>query len=417
MASRIPPHLAEPRLSYATEEDADSYVAAISRGFHQDFVSEHWEAERKVLEWDRSFGLKVEDRWIATCGAYSREMTVQGGTVPVAAVSIVTVAPAYRRRGLLNQMMKHQLEDVEKRGTEPVALLWASESLIYGRYGYGQTAPRISISGPTRSTGFLPTVDRGAGSVDEVSREEYLATAPDLHARLLAQRPGALNRSGAWWEVMLFDPEAWRHGASALRYALHYDEAGTPDGYATFRLADGPDGDTDREVRIGDLDAAHATGYASLWRYLLDLDLVRHFSRRNAPTDEPLRYLVADQRAVKTELRDGSYARIVNLPAALEARSYSADLDVVLAVHDQLLPANDGVFRLQAGTDGAQVTRSDHTPDVTLATRELGASYLGGTSLNALHRAGLVGENTPGAVAAMSRAFSWPIPPFCPDVF
>jgi predicted acetyltransferase len=417
MASRIPPHLAEPRLTYSTEEDADSYAAAISRGFHQDFVAEHWEAEKKVLEWERSFGFKVEDRWIATCGAYSREMTVQGGTVPVAAVSIVTVAPPYRRRGLLSQMMKHQLEDVESRGTEPIALLWASESLIYGRYGYGHTAPRISISGPTRSTGFLPAVDRGAGSVDEVSREEYLATAPALHARLLAQRPGALNRTGAWWDVMLFDPDAWRHGATSLRYALHYDEAGTPDGYATFRLAHGPEGDADREVRIGELDAADAPGYASLWRYLLDLDLVRSFSRRNAPTDEPLRYLVADQRAIKTELRDGTYARLVDLPAALEARTYSTDLDVVLAVQDQLLPANDGVFRLQAGTDGAQVTRSDRSPDVSLATRELGASYLGGTSLDALWRAGLVGENTPGAVAAMSRAFTSPTPPFCPDQF
>ena len=157
MPSRIPPHLAEPQLTYASEEDSSSYAQAISRGFHQDFVAEHWEAEKKVLEWDRSFGLKVEDRWIATCGAFSRTLSVPGGEVPVAAVSIVTVAPAYRRRRLLTRMMQHQLEDVQRRG-EPLALLWASESLIYGRFGYGSATPRLRVSGATRSTAFLPSV-------------------------------------------------------------------------------------------------------------------------------------------------------------------------------------------------------------------------------------------------------------------
>ena len=418
MSSRIPPHRAEPRLVYASEEEGESFVGAVSRGFHQDYVAEHWEVEKKVVEWDRAFGLKVQDRWIATCGAFSRVMTVPGGQVPVTAVTIVTVSPAYRRRGLLTQMMKHQLEDVQQRGTEPVALLWASESLIYGRYGYGHAAPRVSISGPTRSTAFLPTLQQTPGSVDEVSRDEFLAAAPELHSRLLAERPGGLNRSPEWWDVTLFDPEAWRHGATALRYALHFDDAGAVDGYATFRLADGPGSDdAGREVRVGELDAAGAGAYAGLWRYLLDLDLVRTFSRRNAPADEPLRYLVADQRAIKTELQDATYARLVDLPTALEARSYSDDLDLVVEVRDPVLSANDGLFWLQIAAGGARVTRTDGRPDLSLAIRELGAGYLGGTPLNVLHRAGLVDEHTPGSVAAMSAAFSWPIPPFCPDFF
>jgi predicted acetyltransferase len=415
--TRIPPHLAEPQLAYPTEDETEAYLGAVVRGFHDDYVAEHWELDRKVLEWERVFGLKVEDRWIATCGAYSRTMTVPGGEVPVAAVSVVTVAPAYRRRGLLRQMMQHQLEDVAHRGTEPVALLWASESLIYGRFGYGHTSPRISISGQTRSMGFLPSVELGAGSVDEVTRDEFVAAAPEIHSRLRAERPGGLNRSSDWWDLTLYDPEAWRRGATALRYALHFDQAGTADGYAFFRLADGEGPDAGKEVRIHELDAVDAGGYAALWRFLLDLDLVRTFARRNSPTDEPLRYLVADQRAVKTQVQDGTYARIVDLPAALEARRYGADVDVVIEVRDQLLPANDGVFRLTASQQQVQVTRSSDSPDLTLATRELGACYLGGTSLNALHRAGLVAEHRAGSVAALSAALSWPLLPFCPDFF
>ena len=414
--ARTPPHLAQPQLTYASESDADSYVAAIVRGFHEDFVADHWEAERKVTEWDRCFGFTVQDRWIATCGAYSRVMTVPGGQLPVAAVSIVTVAAPYRRRGLLTQMMRHQLEDVQQRGSEPVALLWASESLIYGRYGYGHVAPRLVISGPTRTLPFLPNVTLGAGSVDEVSEDEFLAAASGLQGALVVDRPGALARTPEWWGVKLFDPETRRRGAAALRFALHFDADGRVDGYAAFRL-----GESDkpalpgRDVRVMDLDATRPDAYAALWRFLLDLDLVHSFSRRIAPVDEPLRHLVADQRAVATEVLDGTYARIVDVPAALAARAYSREVDLVIELTDHLLPANAGRWRVRTSAIDAHVDRSNSSPDVTMDIRELGAGYLGGTSLNTLHRAGLVLEHTAGAVSQLAAAFSWPLLPFCPD--
>jgi len=340
-------------------------------------------------------------------------MSVPGGRLPVAAVSLVTVAPAYRRRRLLTQMMQHQLEDVQRRGTEPVALLWASESLIYGRFGYGSAAPRLKLSGQTRSTAFVPQVDTGPGSVDEVTRQEFAAVVPALREQLLAVRPGQLDRPQPWWDLTLYDPEAWRKGASALRYALHFGPDSEVDGYALFRTNEADEG----EVRVLELDAADPSAYAALWRYLLDLDLIRVFSRRNAPLDEPLRHLVADQRAITAELLDATYVRIVDLPAALTARTYSADLDLVLAVADPLLTANDGSYRLEVSGGRASVTRTRQEPDMSLSVRELGAIYLGGTALAPLHRAGLVSEHRTGAVLELAAAFSSAYAPFCPDFF
>src|SRR6476659_791615 len=149
-----PPHLAELALRYATEASTEEFFTATMRGFHEAYQAAHWEPARRVFEPARNFGFSVDGHWISTCGAYSRQMTVPGGSVSVAAVTFVTVQPSYRRRGLLNQMMQHQLSDIQTRGTEPVALLWASESLIYGRYGYGQATPRLRITGSTKSTGF-----------------------------------------------------------------------------------------------------------------------------------------------------------------------------------------------------------------------------------------------------------------------
>jgi len=312
-------------------------------------------------------------------------------------------------------MMTHQLADVVRR-REPVALLWASESLIYGRFGYGQTTSKIKISGRTQGLAFRPGVDLGRGSVGLVGLEDFLAAAPALHERWLADRPGALRRSADWWTLLLNDPEPWRDGASAYRFALHYDEDGQPDGYAYYRVKEGGPY-AGAEVLVTELDGAEPTAYASLWRFLLDLDLVRSFSRADAPVDEPLRYLAADPRLITTELTDGTYARIIDLRRALAERTYAADLDVVVAVEDPLLPANDGTFRIEAGPEGGKVSKARRRPDIRLDIRELGAIYLGGTSLTTLQTAGLVDERTPGAVAAITAAFTAPRAPFCPDFF
>jgi predicted acetyltransferase len=413
----LPPHLAEPKLTYLDEAGTEAFMAAILRGFHDDYKPDVWEPFEKVLERDRAFGFTVDGRWIATCGAYTRSMTVPGGSVPTAAVTVVTVNPTYRRRGLLTAMMKHQLEDIHRR-TEPLALLWASESLIYGRFGYGHATPRLRISGQTRSTAFLPGVDLGDGSVGEVERDEWLAAAVPLHDTLLGQRPGALDRNTDWWRVRVHDPEPWRKGAAGLRFALHYNKRGRADGFASFRVKGGDSGDNPAaEVQVGDIEAADPSAYAALWRFLLDLDLVRTFTRASAPVDEPLRYLVADSRMISTQLTDGTYARLVDVPAALQARTYAADLDVVIAVSDPLLSHNDLAFRLQAGPDGADVSTTRRRADVSLTVRDLGAIYLGGTSLGSLHGAGLIQQRRAGAVAAIAAAFTAPRPPFCADNF
>ena len=366
------------------------------------------------------FGFKVGRRWISTCGDFERELTVPGGaTVPTAAVTIVTVHAPYRRRGLLTTMMTHQLEEVAKRG-EPLAALWASESLIYGRYGYGPASSRAMLSGTNRRLTFLPSV-RDVGSVDEVEREEFLKAARGLHESMRPERPGTFARDDAVWEFAIFDKEFARDKASELRYVLHYDEAGDVDGFATYRFKAKFSEEPEGEVRVKEVWAEEPSAYAGIWRYLLDLDLARTFKLWSAPLDEPLRHLVTDARAVETSITDNLYLRVVDVEAALSARKYAAGVDLVIEIDDPLLPANSGRYRLV--TDGdpegstAQVTRVESRPDISMGVLELGTIYLGGVALSDLHRVRRVCEHTPGAVAAASTAFGWHRAPYCPDMF
>ena len=410
-----PPHLAELQLSPLPDDQTEGFVAAALRVFSIDFDPVTWPS-RGVFEPERNFGFTVAGRWVATCSAYSRSLTVPGGTaVPVAAVTYVTVRPDYRRRGLLTAMMRHQLDDVVARG-EPVALLWASEGSIYGRYGYGLATGSLDISGATPAMAFRPEVDLGDGSVGEVEEAEWRAAVEPLHAALLPDRPGSLARPPAWWSQTISDHPVRRRGASPYRFALHFDAGGQPDGYLAFRTQGSGMVSPDVEVRVGALDAADAAGHARLWRYVFDQDLVRSFRASVAP-DDPLPHLLQDSHALRASIGEGLFARLVDVPRALEARRYAREVDLVIGVRDPMLPENAGAFRLRGGTDGAEVRRVGTEPDVELDVRDLGALYLGGTPATVLHRAGLLTESTPGAVAALGAAFGWSRLPFSLDYF
>ncbi|MCW2760682.1 MAG: hypothetical protein JWR85_883 [Marmoricola sp.] len=414
------PHLVEPQLKHVTDATFKQFHAAISRGFQEAPRPETLDLDREVFDNERMFGFKVGRRWVSTCGDFARRLTVPGGAgVPTAAVTVVTVHPPYRRRGLLTAMMRHQLEQVAQRG-EPLAALWASESLIYGRFGYGPATTRAVLSGTNRRLGFLPGVAT-SGSVDEVTREEFLAVAPGLHDSMRAERPGTMVRDKNVWEFAVFDMEFARRGSSEIRYVLHYDEAGDADGFATYRFKEKFDEEPEGEVRIREVWAEDPAAYATLWRYLLDLDLARTFHWWSAPLDEPLRHLVTDARAVGTTLTDNLYVRIVDVQAALAARKYAAGVDLVIEVDDPILPANTGRYRIVTDGDpegsSAEVTRVTSAPDISMGVLELGSVYLGGVHLTDLHRVRRVCEHTPGAVAAASTAFGWHRAPWCPDMF
>jgi len=409
-------------LTELSDDDFEDFHQAAQRGFQEEMPAEAVELDRTLHEPGRFYGHRVDGRFISTFGSYARRVTVPGGAaLPVSAVTAVTVRAPYRRRGLLTEMMAREFAAAGERG-EPLAALFASESGIYGRFGYGQAAPRARLAGRTRSMGFRPDVagllDAAGGSVDEVSREEYLGLVTDLHDRLLPTRPGALNRPARWWQQALYDLEFARGGATALRYVVGYDSSGRVDGHATYRIKDdftvtGPN----NEVRVGEVESESVAGYARLWRYLFDLDLARQFLRRNAPVDDPVRHLVADPRAIRTELTDGLYLRLLDVPAALGARRYAAEAELVVEVADALVGANAGRYALSLGPDGAAVRRVRRRPDLSLDVRELGAVYLGGPTLAELHRAGLVTEHRSGAIARASTAFGWPVAPFCADNF
>ncbi|MEJ7665300.1 MAG: GNAT family N-acetyltransferase [Hymenobacter sp.] len=374
--------------------------------------------DASVFEPERSLIAVDGEDIVATAGIFSRELTVPGAIVPMAGVTFVAVAPTHRRRGLLTQMITRQLNELHQNQGEAVAALWASESAIYQRFGYGNAAPRAALTGATRETAFRPEVDLGTGRVRRLDEDKVRPHARAVYDALRPHTVGWLDRTDIWWARRHYDPEHWRDGATEQRYLVHEDSDGQVTGWASYRIKGdfgqtGPNG----MVQILDLGATTPSAHAVLWRFLLDHDLVRRFRRRMCSLDEPLQHLVQNPRAVETELSDGLWVRLVDVARALAARRYSTEIDVVFDVADVACPWNTGRWRLAAGPDGAQCSATTDPADLQLTSTELGAAYLGGPSLTPLARAGRVRELTPGALQRAATAFGWHTAPWCPEVF
>ena len=99
---------------------------------------------------------------------------------------------------------------------------------------------------------------------------------------------------------------------------------------------------------------------------------------------------------------------------ALATRRYAIPLDVVFEVEDTFCPWNSGHYQLQADGDSVTCERTQASADLHLTAAELGAIFLGGTTLAQLSAAGLVKELRPGAVATCTVAFRGEREPFCP---
>ncbi|MFF3750235.1 GNAT family N-acetyltransferase [Streptomyces sp. NPDC002018] len=372
-----------------------------------------------LTECERSIGVWDGDQCVGTAGAFSFRLAVPGGAlVPTAGITMVSVAATHRRRGTLTSMMRRQLDDVRTWG-ESLAVLTASEPAIYGRYGYGAATRELRAEIDTARVRI--SVPEGAEKVrlrrvkphDPAVRKACEA----VYAAEVAVRPGMLARRPGWERLPVVDGEKATGGASPLQCVLA-ERDGEVVGFTLFRNlpewdASGPKG----TIELQDLYAMDPVTYASLWRFLAEIDLTSTLSVRNRPVDDPLQHLVSDVRRCRLTLRDSLYVRLVEVGAALEARAYRTPVDVVLEVEDAFCPWNEGRWRLTGDAKGASCKRTAEEPDLVLSATELGAAYLGGISLTSLALAGRVREARPGTLAEASTAFGSDPLPWLPHGF
>lgn len=356
-----------------------------------------------AARFERRFGAFAGASMIGVARSFATELAVPGGkTLPAAAVDGVGVRADHTRRGVLTALMREQLRDCAARG-EVFAHLHASESVIYGRFGYGVAGRALSLCiGPATFRADAPS----GGRVRMLEPGEAEHVLPALYGRIGPHRPGMMARPGHWWTA-----GNGRQQITTLTAAVHTGEDGD-DGFVAYgpldrspseRMADGA------VLRVRDLQAANMTALAGLWRYVLGVDLVREVWATNRPVDEPLGAMLSDPRVARvTSLDDEIWLRVLDVPAALAARSYGDADPVVVEVEDAQLPENSGRYRITP--DGAE--RTERPAALRLVPEVLGMIYLGDARPSTLAALGRIEVFSPAALPHADALFLTAVPPW-----
>lgn len=384
-------------------------------GHDRELFRELTEIDRSVAVWDRG-------EVVGSSSLISFRMTVPGGAaVPAAGLSMVHVAATHRRRGLLRALMRRQLDETRAAGNEPLSVLTASEPRIYGRFGYGMATRKLAAEIDTgRITLQVPPASDGIRLRQAADPGSVLDACEAVYARRVPERPGMLERAPGWERLPLLDPPEDRHGDTPLRCVLAEDGDGEVRGYARYEVkGEWDERDVPRgSVLLRDLEALDTASYGALWRHLFSIDLMPVLRVRNRPVDDAWLHMTGDDvRLCRPRWRDSLFLRPVEVGAALAARTYSSPVDVVLDVTDEFCPWNAGRWRLTGDRTGAACERTGDAAELALSVRELGAAYLGGTTLRALAEAGRVREPRAGALSAASGAFASDPAPWLPHGF
>jgi len=402
------------RLELLDVSDKQAFAAwtrAEARGFHGPQQTDAAIEQRHGYSIDRRItgvyddSLPVPEEPVATTKVWPADLTVPGHrAVRSWAISDVTVAPTHRRRGVARALIEAELRTAQAHGA-PIATLTVSESTIYGHFGFGPAALARDLTIDARRASW--TGPRPAGRVHFVNADQLLEPGLALVERVRLATPGEIAYDGILWDRqlgMMVDDEV----AKKQRHVRYDDENGQMQGWASYTLTENPDDFTQHRLDLLHLVTATDDAYAALWRFALEMDLVSEVKAHLRPLDEPVRWMVSDLRAVKVAELDHLWIRILDVPAALEARTYAAPGRLVLGVTDPF-GAGEGSWALavdEAGT--ATVSPTEEPAHVSMTIEDLAVIYLGGTSPRVLQSAGRV-HGDAGTLDAMFRS---PVAPF-----
>jgi predicted acetyltransferase len=367
-----------------------------------------------MFVFDRIALAREEGRIIGVVAALPLTVTLPGLTqIPVAGLTGVAVLPAWRRRGVLGRLMEWQLADARRRG-EAVSALIPSQGALYGRFGYGP-ATRSAVHEIRRGSGLR--VRPAEGSLRMPERAEAARQAREIYEAIRPARVGELSRPEAVWGFIATDPGWARPDGSPAQHVTFHDGAApaagftTAGGFMSYRLT-GTQGwlRPSYTAEVRDLFTRDGQADAALLNYLLDLDLVDTIRLPHRPLDDPVRWQFTDPDDLRTvRVADHLWLRVLNVRAALSARRYATAGRLVLRITHR---SHNEQVCLDGGPEGATCTPSAGQPDLVMELEALGAVYLGGASVRALARAGLV-RGTPEILSRADAMFHADPPPWC----
>jgi predicted acetyltransferase len=323
-----------------------------------------------------------------------------GRRVPMVGVGGVGVAPQARGRGTATQFMRQVLQEQREAGMA-LSVLFPSTQTLYRRVGYELAGSRYELRVQMEGLAF---------------RERTLALRPvteadqaalkDVYRRHAASQHGYLDRVPHTWN-RVHSPR------NELAYGFLVEGAQGVEGYVY--LVRRRKVEYKQELVLTDFVALTPEAARRLLSFLCDHKSLALEAVWTGGAVEPWLFLLPEQ-TYQVKLLSQWMLRVLEVPAALEARGYPEGLSAALhlEVEDELFAGNQGRFLLHVSGGQGRVERGGEGR-LRLNIRALAPLYSGFLTPEALRRVGaLSGDDA--SVRQAAAVFSSP-PPVMPDMF
>ena len=258
-------------------------------------------------------------------------------------------------------------------------LIRAAKSAL-DRYGYGMASLEHNLEIEKIHGSY--TVDHiPKGKLYYCGEDEAMQICPDIFDRAVLNRVGMVTRNDKWWNFRSLEPGT--KGGDGRTWYVRYECDGVNEGYVRYQVKE-------EVLVIIELISVTQEAYKSLWRFCLDMDLIKVIRADHRPADEELKWIIADPRRLIEHTSDRSWVRLVDVREALARRQYSTDDSIVFGVEDTFLTWNNVNLELSSHRYETECNHTTKTPDILLGASELGAVYLGAVDFTTLALAGRV---------------------------
>lgn len=379
---------------------------------HLDVEPRYWDMERSLVATDR------DGRLAGVAARFDSRMTLPGGgSVTCCAVPNVGVRADQQGLGTGRALLERQIAEAVDGGDDVLALN-ASETAIYGRFGYGPTSRWWSVRADLPRIAWRSDAPADPGTIHELpdDRDAAERVARDVYDRAWGTWHGEVERSDGWWARW---GRAEREDPGRVMIAVH-EVDGTPDAVVayTVKLAFDDTGFANR-IEVVDIVGTDALAEAHLLRWLCGRRLATRLTIERCNPRTPVPLLLQDERQWHTTAwADAVWVRVLDLPAVVAARAtVGADAAVAVRVEDPLVDAVDGVWRLAARSGGLTAEPCDDDPALTLPTASLAPLLWGFRSASELAAAGRLQVGDRAAVHTLDALLSWPTPGWCSTGF
>lgn len=305
-------------------------------------------------------------------------------------VAGVAVLPERRRGGVGNGMMDGLVRHFRETGI-PLASLYAYRETFYAKSGYAVVGKRLRVSVPVHR---LPRVESDL-PVRRLTPADWALLVP-CYAAYAHARSGAHVRSETMWERVL------NENRPLTIYAV-----GDPvEGYVSISHKT----DFWAEQWFSEVAWSTPRGYRGCLELMRQLGINKTSVAWHEPSDSPFYALYLDQ-GVEAKVERPVMFRVNDVPLALRLLKADAEGETRLFVRDDVVPENEGPWRIRFSSKGVEVERCEEH-DVAMDVRRFAQAFLGEPSLADLVRLGEIEGDT----TVLERLLP-PSPTICGDFF